>query len=120
MTMPIERAVEPHPSDFTFAPLTPAAFLTRAAQAFAHRTAIVDGDLTFTYADYHRRALALTGVLEDLGIGESLPASLVLPNGDYPGVVSVVDPEGVVWGQYLPPFDVKLLTARYLKTRVGR
>ncbi|ETD34290.1 acyl--CoA ligase family protein [Williamsia sp. D3] len=70
MTMPAERAADPHPSDFTFAPLTPAAFLTRAAQAFSHRTAIVDGDLTFTYADYHRRALALTGVLEDLGIGE--------------------------------------------------
>ncbi len=62
----------------------------------------------------------LTKLAEDLGISESLPASLVLPNGDYPGVLSVVDPEGVVWGQYLPPFDVKLLTARYLKTRVGR
>ena len=57
---------------------------------------------------------------DDLGVAELLPASLVEPSGAYPGVLSVIDPEGVVWGQFLPPFDVSLLTARYLKTRVGR
>jgi fatty-acyl-CoA synthase len=64
-----ERPTDPDPGDFTFAPLTPAAFLTRAAEAFAGRTAIIDGDRSFTYAEYHRRVQALTGVLEQLGVG---------------------------------------------------
>lgn len=34
------------------------------------------------------------------------------------GVLALVDPEGNVWGQFLPPFDVKQLTARYLRTRL--
>jgi fatty-acyl-CoA synthase len=63
------RQSDPEPGDFTFAPLTPAAFLERAADAFADRTAIIDGEQSFTYAEYHRRVQALTGVLENLGIG---------------------------------------------------
>jgi len=31
-----------------------------------------------------------------------------------------LDPEGVVWGQFLPPFDVMQLTAPYLKARLRR
>ena len=36
-------------AEFTFAPLTPASFLDRAATVFADRTAIVDGERRFTY-----------------------------------------------------------------------
>jgi protein SCO1 len=58
---------------------------------------------------------------DDLGVAETLPVSSGEPGAsDDPRVLAVVDPEGVVWGQFLPPFDVMLLTARYLKTRVGR
>lgn len=60
---------------------------------------------------------------DDLGVAETLPEPSGASGtraGDYPGVLSLVDPDGVVWGQFLPPFDVMLLTARYLKTRVGR
>jgi non-ribosomal peptide synthetase component E (peptide arylation enzyme) len=35
-------------AEFTFAPLTPASFLHRAAAVFADRTAIVDGERRFT------------------------------------------------------------------------
>ncbi|MXP24393.1 AMP-binding protein [Gordonia sp. HNM0687] len=56
------------PADFTFAPLTPVTFLSRAAAVFAERTAIIDGDRTFTYAEFHRRAAQLTAALADLGI----------------------------------------------------
>ncbi|MCZ4549366.1 AMP-binding protein [Gordonia rubripertincta] len=55
--------VDPEPGEFTFAPLSPAGFLSRAAQAFADRIAVVDGEHSFTYAEHHRRVLALTGVL---------------------------------------------------------
>jgi protein SCO1/2 len=40
--------------------------------------------------------------------------------GEYSAVLSLIDADGIVWGQFLPPFEVEMLTARYLKTRIGR
>ena len=56
-------------AEFTFAPLTPASFLERAAAVFADRTAIVDGERTFTYHDMADRCGRLTGALAAMGIG---------------------------------------------------
>ena len=42
-------------AEFTFAPLTPASFLDRAAAVFADRIAIVDGERTFTYRELSDR-----------------------------------------------------------------
>ncbi|MCB1357333.1 MAG: acyl-CoA synthetase, partial [Maritimibacter sp.] len=39
--------------------LTPLSHLNRAAALFADKTAIVDGDRRFTYAQYHARASRL-------------------------------------------------------------
>ncbi|MBD1321472.1 AMP-binding protein [Gordonia hankookensis] len=64
-----DRPVPPVPADFTFAALSPATFLDRAAYAFADRIAIIDGNRRFTYSDFHRRVARLTSVLEGLGIG---------------------------------------------------
>jgi len=55
--------------EFTFAPLTPTAFLERSASVFAERVAVVDGASRFTYAELAERcsrvvsALASTGVM---------------------------------------------------------
>ena len=60
---------------------------------------------------------------DDLGVADALPQPSSEPAARasrYPGLLSLVDPEGVVWGQFLPPFDVMQLTARYLKTRARR
>ncbi|MGH3424025.1 MAG: AMP-binding protein [Nocardioidaceae bacterium] len=59
----------PEAAEFAFDPLTPAGFLTRSASVFPERTAIVDGDRSFTYAQFAERSLALTGLLADAGIG---------------------------------------------------
>ena len=56
-------------SDFTFAPLTPASFLDRAAAVFADRTAIVDGERRFTYRDMAERCRRLAGALAAQGVG---------------------------------------------------
>ena len=56
-------------AEFTFAPLTPASFLDRAAAVFADRTAIVDGEHRFTYRDMSGRCRRLAGVLAALGVG---------------------------------------------------
>jgi fatty-acyl-CoA synthase len=47
----------------SFEPLTPARILDRAAAIFADRTAVVDGDRVFTYADLAARTKALSGAL---------------------------------------------------------
>src|SRR5579872_5767820 len=54
---------------FTFSPLTPSAFLERSADVFRDRTAIVDGDLVFSYGEFFQRSLRLTGLLAELGVG---------------------------------------------------
>ncbi|MCW2710176.1 MAG: putative AMP-binding acyl-CoA synthetase [Marmoricola sp.] len=48
--------------------LSPVRFLDRAATAFGERTAVIDGDRSFTYAELAGRAAALTGVLAGRGI----------------------------------------------------
>ena len=53
---------------FTFAPLTPASFLDRAAAVFADRTAIVDGERRFTYRDMSGRCRRLAGALASSGV----------------------------------------------------
>ena len=55
-------------ASFTFEPLTPAAFLRRAAAVFADRTAIVDGDRAWTYRELADRCDALRGTLSALGV----------------------------------------------------
>ena len=55
-------------AEFTFSPLTPTAFLERAAWAFRHRIAIIDVDRRFTYAEFGERAHRLAGALANLGV----------------------------------------------------
>src|ERR1700736_4810498 len=56
-------------AEFTFAPLTPASFLDRAAAVFADRIAIIDGERTFTYRDMSGRCRRLAGALAAMGVG---------------------------------------------------
>ncbi len=55
-------------ADFTFSELTPTAFLTRSAEVYAERTAVVDGRLRLTYAELYDRCRRLTGALAGLGV----------------------------------------------------
>ena len=55
-------------AEFTFAPLSPALFLERAAAAFPERTAVVDGDRRLTYADFATRCARLVSALADSGV----------------------------------------------------
>lgn len=59
---------------------------------------------------------------DDLGVDDAAPLAFAEQriDGTGMGILALVDPEGMVWGQFLPPFDDMLLTARYLKSRIGR
>lgn len=64
----------------SFEVLTPTRFLDRAAAVFADRLAIVDGERRFTYAEFHDRALRLTGVLAGLGVGPGERVAVLCAN----------------------------------------
>ena len=54
--------------EFSYAPLTPAAFLHRTAHVFPDRIGVVDGDLRFTWRTFHERCLRFAGALRALGV----------------------------------------------------
>ena len=62
-------ATDPTGAEFTFAPLTPSAFLDRSAAVFAERTAVVDGDVRLTYAELSDRSARLVSALARAGVG---------------------------------------------------
>ena len=65
-------------SDLSFEPLTPVSFLDRAAAAHGERTAVVDGDRRWTYAELHDRCRRLAGGLAPLA-GDR-PVAVLAPN----------------------------------------
>ncbi|MEV0387422.1 long-chain-fatty-acid--CoA ligase [Nonomuraea sp. NPDC050643] len=65
----------------SFEPLTPTSFLERAATVFAHRLAVVDGELTLTYAALWERARRLAGALAGSGVRPGDRVAVLAPNG---------------------------------------
>ncbi len=64
----------------SFEPLTPTAYLRRSATVFADRIAVIDGDLSYTYAEFYARAQRLAGALRALGIVSGERAAVLAPN----------------------------------------
>ena len=62
----------------SFEPLTPVSYLDRAAAAHGDRTAVVDGEQRFTYAEMHERCRRLAGALAPLTNGR--PVAVLAPN----------------------------------------
>ena len=54
--------------EFNHEPLTPTAFLHRAADVFADRVGVIDGDLRFTHAEFLDRCLRFAGALRGMGV----------------------------------------------------
>ena len=57
------------PADFTFAALTPTAFLDRSSSAFGDRLAVVDGQISLSYLDLAARCDHLVSALARSGVG---------------------------------------------------
>jgi protein SCO1 len=65
----------------------------------------------------------LERLADDLGMSARLPASpemVSAGNKSYHGSLLLMGPDGTVRSEFLPPFDILLLTAEYLKTRARR
>src|SRR5260370_17381709 len=87
---PFETNLDRHPSNYI--PLSPVSFLTRAASAFAHKVAVIDGERRYTYAQLLDRCVRLasalprlradrlgTGAIIDSNIPEILEVHFSLP-----------------------------------------
>src|SRR4029078_9571525 len=53
---------------FNDQPLTPSAFLLRAADVFSDRVGVIQGERRFTYGAFLDRALRFAGALKELGV----------------------------------------------------
>jgi fatty-acyl-CoA synthase len=62
----------------SYEPLTPTAFLDRAAAAHGDRIAVIDGDQSWTYRQLHTRSRQLAGAL--MGIAHGRPVAVLAPN----------------------------------------
>ena len=58
---PFETGLDRSPANYV--PLTPVSFLTRAASAFADKTAVIDGTRQYTYRELHDRCVRLASAL---------------------------------------------------------
>lgn len=63
-----------------FQPLTPLAFLERAASVHPDRTAIIHGSLRRNYRDFYRRSRCLASALSRLGLRRGDTVAVLLPN----------------------------------------
>src|SRR5229473_7118099 len=64
---PFETGLDPTPVNYV--PLTPVSFLVRAANSFAEKVAVVDGERRYTYKQLLDRCTRLASALTTLGIG---------------------------------------------------
>ena len=75
---PFETNLDPHPSNYI--PLSPVSFLTRAASAFAHKVAVIDGARRYTYAELLERCVRLASALAQLGVGRLDTVAIIASN----------------------------------------
>lgn len=63
-----------------YEPLSPLTFLSRSADVYPDKTAIVHGDLTYSYREFYARARQLASAITKHGIGEGDTVSMMAPN----------------------------------------
>jgi fatty-acyl-CoA synthase len=63
-----------------YVPLSPISFLKRAATVFPNRTAIIHGDLRYTYGEFYSRVRRFASALKARGIGRGDTVSVLSPN----------------------------------------
>src|SRR3712207_30260 len=61
-------------------PLTPTSFLTRAANVFADRIAVIDGERRFTYRELRERSVRLASALAGRGVGRLDTVAILASN----------------------------------------
>src|SRR5207244_7512828 len=68
------------PGPANYAAMTPLTFLPRAALVFRDKTAVIDGDRRFTYAQLYARCRRFASALRRRGIGRGDTVAVMAPN----------------------------------------
>lgn len=90
---------------FSSSQLTPTAFLERSARVFPERTAVIDGDLRFTYREIADRSRRLAGALAGRGIAPGDRVAALCANSS----TMLEIHNGVPWaGAVLVPLNIRL------------
>jgi fatty-acyl-CoA synthase len=63
-----------------YVPLTPLSFLERSAAVYPDKTAVVDGERRYSYAEFRQRCRRLASALSRLGIAEGDTVAIMAPN----------------------------------------
>ncbi|NYT39048.1 acyl-CoA synthetase [Allopusillimonas soli] len=61
-----QQGLDRNPANYSS--LTPLSFLRRSAHVFPDKVAVIDGDVSLTYADFHARCRALANALVEQGV----------------------------------------------------
>jgi fatty-acyl-CoA synthase len=77
--MPFDPVIDPHPGP-NYTPLTPLAFLERAAIAFPEKIGVVHGDRRMTYREIADAATRIAGALRAVGLQPGDRVAYVCPN----------------------------------------
>ena len=78
MANPYETGLDRQPANYL--PLSPLAFLARAGEVYAGKTAVVHGDVRFTYGEFLARCRRLASALRRRGIGRGDTVAIMAPN----------------------------------------
>ena len=96
-----------------YVPLTPVSFLKRAARIFAGRTAVIDRERSFTYAEFDGRCRRFASALTKAGIGRGDTVAILASN-----VTAMLEAHFAVpmIGAVLNPINIRLDAATIAST----
>ncbi len=75
---PYDTGLDKNPANYE--PLSPLTFLSRSAAVYPDKTAIIHGDLRYTYGEFYARARRLASALVRRGIGKGDTVAMMAPN----------------------------------------
>src|SRR6201997_791804 len=75
---PFERDLDRNQANYV--PLSPVSFLTRAANAFAEKVAVIDGTRRYSYRQLLERCTRLASALAKLGVGRLDTVAIIASN----------------------------------------
>jgi fatty-acyl-CoA synthase len=73
-----EQDLDKNTANYT--PLTPLSFLARAATVYPDKTAIIDGERSIVYREFHARCRRFASALRKKGIGVGDTVTIIAPN----------------------------------------
>ena len=92
-----DQHLDKRPANYT--PLTPLSFLARSAVVYPNKTAVIHGDIRFSYQTFYARCRRLASALKKRGIGTGDTVAVMAPNNPPLLEAAVVARPDEKWGE---------------------